>query len=272
MVMDILGVVATGRADAVVQAEAVLAKRWDARAALLHVTLIPDPVADSSGYGGDIYALTVSDAQEQGAAEQKALAARVQDISPNVTLRQAESMRAGAETRIAVAAMASDLVVIERADNPERRLVLEAVLFRSGRPLLMLPSDWRGDSIGKRILIAWAPKREASRALADATPFLHDAEAVRIASVDLKANIDGTETSAADMASFLTQRGVKAEARMIDGRGRSHEEALLEEARAFNADLIVMGGYGHSRFREFVFGGVTRVLSEASPVPVLMSH
>ncbi len=127
------------------------------------------------------------------------------------------------------------------------------------------------DTLGKRIMVAWKSKREAARALADAAAFMQDAEHVAVVTVDAKPNGDGAGPGR-DICRHLARRGVEVELRNADGLGRSSEDALLEEARHIGADLIVMGGYGQSRLREFVFGGVTRALTRTSPVPLLLSH
>lgn len=271
-VKDILGIVVTSEAEGVLAAETALAKQWNARAALLHATIFPDPIADAYGYGGDLYAVAVTDAQKEGVAERAKLSARLRGTDTPIALRGIETMHAGADIKIALAAMTADIAIIESGDDPMRRLVLESVLFHSGRPILVVPPAWRGASIGKRILVAWAPKREAVRALADADDFLSGAEAVQVTAVDLSPNINGSESSAQAVTDFLAARGVKAALKMLQSKGRAHENVLMDEAKAFNADLIVMGGYGHSRFREFVFGGVTRAMSEGPPIPVLMAH
>lgn len=107
--------------------------------------------------------------------------------------------------------------------------------------------------------------------LADAEPFLQAADQITVVTVD--AQFDGYgEGPGRDICTYLAHKGFSVELRNVDGMGRQAEVALMNEARALDADLIVMGGYGHSRLREFVFGGVTRAMSRSATTPVLMSH
>jgi nucleotide-binding universal stress UspA family protein len=154
-----------------------------------------------------------------------------------------------------------------------RTAVFEGALFGSGRPVLMTPPDWNGETIGKRILVAWNGKRESARALADAMPFLESADHVILATIDAKPDVSGVGPApGADIAAHLARHGVKVELRNLDGLGGDAADMLIAEARASDADLIVMGGYGRPRLSEYVFGGVTRTMAAKSPVPVLMSH
>jgi nucleotide-binding universal stress UspA family protein len=147
----------------------------------------------------------------------------------------------------------------------------EGALFKSGRPVLLVPTEEQPRSIGRRIVVAWKAKREAARALADAEPFLREADQITVVTVD--ATPDGYgQGPGRDISAYLAHKGFNVELRNVDGLGQPAELALIKEARALEADLIVMGGYGHSRLREFIFGGVTRALSRNATIPVLMSH
>jgi len=167
----------------------------------------------------------------------------------------------------------SDLSILARPSKGERlrNIMFHGLLFGAGRPLLLMPEDWRGPRLWERILIAWDGGREASRAVADALPFLKRAHDVSIAIVG---GPKGLMAGAGDPAlvAHLARHGVAASPASIDLDGASEGEALLAHARAFDADLIVMGGYGHSRASEFIFGGVTRELTHATSIPLLLSH
>jgi nucleotide-binding universal stress UspA family protein len=118
---------------------------------------------------------------------------------------------------------------------------------------------------------AWNGKREAARALADAQAFLDHADQITIVTVQSGKEKSGA-SAADDVAAHLARKDLRADARHVDSAGRSESEAILAEAASLGADLIIMGGYGRSRIREFVFGGVTRDMIEFTNVPVLMSH
>lgn len=129
------------------------------------------------------------------------------------------------------------------------------------------PRPW-----GKRVLIAWKEARESARAVHDAAPLLKRAETVCIVAVQHGAHADrSVERSTERLIRHLGRFGVTAESRVVltdqpDG------SALLEQAERRPADLLVMGGYGHSPLRELVFGGATRTAIRQSRIPVLLSH
>lgn len=178
--------------------------------------------------------------------------------------------------RLAVAARHADLSIITRpcgAFDANRWMIWESVLFGSGRPVLLTPPGWRSSTLGRRILIAWNAKREASRAVADAMPFIIGADKVVVATVDAAPSGEGHgERPGHDIALHLARQGAKVEVQNLDGLGRAIGVRLLEAADAAHADLIVMGGYGHARAAEWLLGGVTRDMIEMADIPILMSH
>lgn len=154
-----------------------------------------------------------------------------------------------------------------------RRRMFEGVLFGSGRPLMIVPPDWKAGPIGAHVVIGWNAKREAARALADARPLIERAEKITIVTVDAKPGPSGHgQAPGADVAAHLARCGVNVEVRNVDGMGRDEAAALIDECRALGADLLVVGGYGRARLQEITFGGVTRGLIGSAPLPVLMAH
>ncbi len=146
--------------------------------------------------------------------------------------------------------------------------VFEAVLFGAGHAVYAVPP---GDKVREEIVsiaIAWEDRRESARAIAEALPFLARAANARILLVDGKGGGEG----AVDIAAHLDRHGVKVEILALEAGDRTVAQALIDEARKMSADLIVMGAYGHSRFREWVLGGATREMLETSEVPILMAH
>jgi nucleotide-binding universal stress UspA family protein len=171
----------------------------------------------------------------------------------------------------------ADLTIVTRApsgsDDRAHREAFEAVLFGSGRPAMLMPSGWRRAAPTKSILIGWNASREAARAVADALPLLRMAEDVVVATIDaIPGNGGHGPAPGADIAAHLARHGVHVRVNNLDGMGRSPAAALRDEAAAFDADLIVAGGYGHSRAEEWLVGGATRELTEFSTVPIFMSH
>ncbi len=126
---------------------------------------------------------------------------------------------------------------------------------------------------GRRVLIAWNGSREACRAVTDAMPFLTAAEHVTVMAVNPMVDERGHgEAPGADLAAFLAHHGVNVEAQADRTPVRDIGEELLSRVADDEADLLVMGAWGHSRAREWVMGGVTRTMLSAMTVPVLMTH
>ena len=121
-------------------------------------------------------------------------------------------------------------------------------------------------------MVCWNASRESIRAVVDALPLLKRAELTQIVmyNIDDEADMDAS-VAGADIAEYLGRHGVKVEV-LPPQKSRKIGESLLELAGEQGTDLLVMGGYGHTRFREFLLGGVTRTVLESSRVPVLMSH
>jgi nucleotide-binding universal stress UspA family protein len=147
----------------------------------------------------------------------------------------------------------------------------EHVVLEAGRPVLMIPYAGNFATIGKRILFGWNASREATRAVTDALPFMQQAEVVQVIVINPQSREHGA-LPGSDIALFLARHGVRVE--VFDDQSSEIEvgEEMLSRAADFGADLIVMGGYGHSRFRELVMGGATRTLIDSMTVPVLLSH
>lgn len=152
-------------------------------------------------------------------------------------------------------------------------LVLEAALFNSGRPVLMLPYAGRPDAAMGSVLIGWNASKEATRAVNDALPLLRAAREVRVLAINPRGGVGGQgDLPAADIALHLARHGVTATAQHIVTTEIGESDVLLNTAADGGADLLVMGAYGHSRLREIVFGGVTRGILARMTVPVLLSH
>ncbi len=169
-----------------------------------------------------------------------------------------------------------DLVIVgQRGDTDPSSMsngVAEHVVLQSGRPTLVVPYIGAPDSIGKHVLVAWDGSREAGRAVHEAMPFLEQAQAVTVLAINPPEHADENRIPSADICQHLARHGVNAEAAHIEAHDITVGDMLLSRAADRGADLIVMGAYGHSRFREFVLGGATRNLLEHMTVPVLMAH
>ena len=147
---------------------------------------------------------------------------------------------------------------------------LTSVLMHSGRPLLIAPPK-PVEALGRNVAIAWKAGPEAARALTAAMPILRRASSVSILLVSENAAGDHIDRSTAErLAKLLNRHGIRAQVRMKYSPSGSCSHALQEMAYNDNADLLVMGAYGHSRLRQFVFGGVTRDMLADCAIPVLL--
>jgi nucleotide-binding universal stress UspA family protein len=150
-------------------------------------------------------------------------------------------------------------------------LFIEAALFESGRPALVVPYIQEQGLRLEHVLACWDGSRNAARAIADAMPFLRRSKIVEIMMVAGR-DCPADEVPGADIAEHLARHGLAVEVKRLVAADISTADAILSYAADGAADLIVMGGYGHSRLREFVLGGATRGMLDKMTLPVLMSH
>jgi nucleotide-binding universal stress UspA family protein len=176
-----------------------------------------------------------------------------------------------ADSAIAALARVHDLTVLARpnADSTIPRVsLLEAVLFESGRPIMIAPQTPPA-TLGERVLVAWNRSSETARAIAMALPLLQQAGEVIVLSIEGWA-FPGPDGEG--LVRHLKAHGVKARASQIPGDWASAGRLVMEEARARRCDLIVKGAYTQSRLRQLMFGGATSHLIWNATVPVLMAH
>jgi nucleotide-binding universal stress UspA family protein len=169
---------------------------------------------------------------------------------------------------VAMRAKVADLTVLPSTAAKEDGLwgpARDAALFHSGRPVLIVP-DEAGGPIGEAVVIAWKDAVETVRAVAAAAPFLATAKRVKLLSI----TEDGEDATAPAMAEYLTKAGHRVEAVTLARDSREVGELVLEAAGS--GVLLVMGGYGHWRWQEWVFGGATLYVLRNTDVPVLMAH
>ena len=179
----------------------------------------------------------------------------------------------GAATLFGAIARRFDLAVVgqgRREGGASEALMIEAALFESGRPVVMVPYIQKDGLKLDHVLACWDGSRTAARAIADAMPFLERAKRVELLMVGEERKQD--EIAGANMIAHLARHGISAMAERTTRGDISIENVILSYAADSGADFMVMGGYGHSRLREFVLGGVTRGILGSMTLPVLMSH
>jgi nucleotide-binding universal stress UspA family protein len=166
-----------------------------------------------------------------------------------------------------------DLTVVRQAEpdsGTPAPLIIEAALFETGRPTLVIPYIQKDPVKLDRILVCWDGSRSAARAANDAIPFLRRAKTIEV--VIVAEHGKNGEMPGADIAQHLARHDLIVEVRQVISPEAKPAAVILSHAADCGADLLVMGGFGHSRLREFVLGGVTRTLLESMTVPVFMSH
>ena len=148
-----------------------------------------------------------------------------------------------------------------------------AMLMLSGRPLLVVPQRCKTEIPPRRIVVAWQPTAGCARAIHDALPLLRAAEQVEVLVVDPVAGDDeDAGKPGAEVTAHLVRHGVRAELQVRNSNDNRVATVLLDHARNMHANMLVVGGYGHSRLREWALGGVTRELLFSATLPVFYSH
>ncbi len=244
------------------------------RAYSLHLSvefIRPDPRAAIPLLGEGLPAATIQDlcdaADREGVAAAQAveseLRAQTSDSPLTFTIRTGLiSDHAGRRARLA------DLALCQPPTDGDADDIFEDLLFRSGKPLLMVPEGAKPPPFAT-VLIAWNGRSEGARAMSQAIPFLSAAKHVILLQVgDLPADRPSLE----DAAGYLQHYGLAPTVERRTHDGRSIAQTLLQSAEALGADLLVMGAYSHARWREMIVGGVTRDIIHQAGLPVFLSH
>jgi nucleotide-binding universal stress UspA family protein len=176
----------------------------------------------------------------------------------------------------AMRARHADLAIVHGGpsmDDRLRREVLKGLLFESAKPCLIVPGARELSLHPKKVAIAWNASREAARALHMALDLLAGTEAVHVSMVDPSASEDGLGVEpGSDIAAYLARHGLNVTVDILAGGGRDAAEVLLRHVKDVAADMLVAGAYGHSRLREYLFGGTTRSLLHDADIPVFIAH
>jgi nucleotide-binding universal stress UspA family protein len=233
------------------------------------------PPMVSSEMPGDILSRVQEEIENAARSALDAFLESAKQTDVNVETLTLEVLSGDLGREVSRLAQYFDATVLEQPnpEGPDTSNVIEAVLFGSGRPVLIVPYIiLHVPSQLRTVLVAWNEGRLAARAIADALPLLQMADRVEVVTVS-GTNPRGSRHASADMmAQHLAQHGIKADMKALAKGDVDIGSTLVSYAADVSADLIVMGAYGHSRLREIVLGGTTRTILQSMTVPVLMAH
>jgi nucleotide-binding universal stress UspA family protein len=240
----------------------------------LFLNVLPVVIAQEDGIGAMRAAHLLQKARDAGDKTQARLTGRLARLQKPIELHRFDILNDAAGDLAAREARTADAFVALRPDQSllEPEHLVETVLFGSGRHIFLVPNRKPAKAMFNRILVAWNGTRESARALAEAMPYLHKAQEATVVVVDDEPPAEGRAALGKDAVDHLKRHGINAtlhRARLRDGDVGA---TLIAETRRLKADLIVMGGYGHSRLREWLLGGVTYTLLHKAPVPLLLAH
>jgi nucleotide-binding universal stress UspA family protein len=279
----LLPVSSSGSAEAALHAGLMLAKMWNAHLAVLHIRVDSRDLAPLAGEGlsGALIEEMMSATEREsgsralGLREMFDLATEQEHVAIGAAMGGRNEPSASFTTIsgpedeiIAHQARLADLTIVPHPTAGEDVAAADAVLFDSGRPVLLAPLN-TPTSIGKRVCVAWNGTAYAASALASVMPFVRQAEAVRVlTSMDYFRR----GPSAADVAEYISHHGVTADVVEFPMVDKTVGAGLLAAAADFGADLMSMGAYSTSRLRQLILGGTTRHVLENAQLPVLMNR
>jgi nucleotide-binding universal stress UspA family protein len=260
------------------QSALALAARFKAHLIVLVAFSVPAPIPDAwhtAPY--DTFMHMREEALASAKAVGERLRLRCEKAGTHAEVRIVEAFGSGAATLAAFQARYADISIVPVATSGMGSALAQEyfseLLVHSGRPVLVMPASKPLLESPKHVVIAWQPTRETARAVNDAMPFLRAADGVDVLVVDPEEGETGHGPDpGTDIATQLARHGLRVTVVKLP-RGGARVAAVIDDyVRQSNGDLLVAGGYGHSRLREFLLGGVTRELLRSVTVPTLFSH
>ncbi|WP_256731447.1 universal stress protein [Sphingomonas sp. dw_22] len=249
------------------QAALDLTRALDGHLTCVDVSITPLFIGDYAGTGGEALMMADEQAREKENRERMEARLRVEDV-PYDWIDECGFL----SPCMRDAATMADLVVLNREIDgihfPDMRELVGDVLLKSNKPIIAVPASARRFDAFGNALVAWDGSREAEAALRAAVPLLRHAKSVTILAAD-----DGSlKIPAQSAAEYLSRHGIEPEIRERSALTELASTVVLDTVKAIDAAYVVMGGFGHSRFIEAAFGGVTKRMLKESPVPIFLAH
>ena len=238
-------------------------------------TVIPGYIAGS--FPEELLRLQEDEARKQAEAAVDVFKQSADRIGASVETRVESCSSANLAQAIGLHTRYCDLIVLGQISPDESApggaTLVEDVILAAGRPALVVPYVGVQKTPGRNVMLAWDASREAARAAQDALPILEAADEVTVLVVNAgRSSHEHGQEPGADIALHLSRHGVNAKVQRSEVKDISVGEEILSRMADMGTDLLVMGAYGHSRFREIILGGATRTLLEEMTVPVFMAH
>jgi len=273
-ILAIAGIDHTG-ADLISAAE--IAERTGAHLKVMVMTFAPPPpVGDIGGIGYVAWGRNWQDESKRLTERTEELKQALVSTGASFDIEPVFSLRSYGGEEIARRARFADVTLLGAElmqDDTHFKHALDGALFQSPSPVILAPKQPQLELAPKKVLIAWSSQLEAGRAVRHAMDMLVTADTAHIAIVDPQATRTAMgEEPGADIAEYLARHGIKTTVDVLSSGGREVGAVLRQHAIDIEAQLIVMGGYGHSRTRERIFGGVTQSMMEDLKIPVLLAH
>ncbi|TNF19684.1 MAG: universal stress protein [Rhodobacteraceae bacterium] len=254
-----------------------LAAQYDAH---LDVLCLGVDASQTGYYFAGANAVVMQEAMARASEDAKALEASTTAFLSKTEIRwscDAAMAQIGDLGRlVATHARFSDLVVLPKPygarRGSEQEAVIEGAMFAGQTPVLVMPQAAQAQGAPKRVVVAWNEGSEALRAVRSSLPILKSAERVSIVVVDPPVHGPNRSDPGGPLSQYLSRHGVKVEIEVLAKSLPRVSDVLLRYATDSSADMLVMGAYGHSRFREAILGGATRDMLEQATLPVFMAH
>jgi nucleotide-binding universal stress UspA family protein len=277
MIKDVMVRLEGGAADDMrLAAVKSVAERFESHVIALYFNILLVSVSGEGDERGAIHGVELLEmARAAGDKTEAALAEKLSRLQLAVDIRRFDIFGDALPDIAAQEAHSADEFVALRpngeASEPDG--MVESVLFGGGRHLLLIPEGTERRCTFENVLLAWNGSRESARAMAEAMPYIHRAKTVSVVIVDEGPPVEEQALLGRAAVTHLRHHGIKARLHHVTGKSREEAgAAIVGEVQRIGADLLVMGGYGHLRLRQFLLGAATREVMHNSPVPLLMAH